>query len=848
MTKEIMQKANDIRRGEGVTAADGFAIAKELAEVRNFDAAWRLARHLIDTNNVDAANAVELRQKLALWVSKSPDTPDDTKHDEALGILDTIEEIDGGASLEDSTDPETLGIAGGICKRKWMVTGELAVLEQSLGFYERGADQGIKADNGYTAINAAFVIDLLSHLDAAMGDLKKVEARSIRENVRDTLLDIKSEPAWEGGPAREQLRWFNETVAEAYFGLGDYANAKTYLQRAYEDEEVAPWELEAAARQFAALARMRDPKLTTISEFGQSAAWNVLLEVYGGNTVAGAGSLFAGKLGLALSGGGFRASLFHIGVLAALAERDLLRHIEVLSCVSGGSILGAHYYLEVRRLLQETPDASITREDYINLVERVGRDFLLGVQKNIRTRIGTNLIANLRMIFQPGYTTTKRLSELYEKHLYGRIKDDGERRMRKLFIKPKGDEDCKPKYDNWKRANKVPILILNATTVNTGHNWQFTTSWMGEPPAFIDSEIDSNYRLRRMYLEDEAPAPHRDIRLGDAAAASSCVPGLFMPLELRDLYEDGVTVRLIDGGVHDNQGVGGLLDQNCMVMIVSDASGQMTTVDDPPDDPIGVLLRTTSMLQARVRTAQYRDIESRRRSGRLRSLLFLHLKKDLKVEDRDWINCRNPKQLTGEELRKQRFDLTQYGILKPYQRLLAGIRTDLDSFHETEAFALMTSGYHMTAKNIESSITGFPLDGEAHDWDFLRLSRPLREDPIDGRFAKLLEVAGSGMLKIWALSMPLRKLKTALWIVGSLALLVALTMWHDRPLSEIKGFIAAVALLGHRGRTPSYPGAPAQIPACGIPARGSSKLLASHVLFAIPNSEVCFIDQPFLSG
>lgn len=31
------------------------------------------------------------------------------------------------------------------------------------------------------------------------------------------------------------------------------------------------------------------------------------------------------KLGLALSGGGFRASLFHIGVLARLAERDLLR-------------------------------------------------------------------------------------------------------------------------------------------------------------------------------------------------------------------------------------------------------------------------------------------------------------------------------------------------------------------------------------------------------------------------------------------------------------------------------------------------------------------------------------------
>ena len=38
-----------------------------------------------------------------------------------------------------------------------------------------------------------------------------------------------------------------------------------------------------------------------------------------------------GKLGIALSGGGFRASLFHIGVLAALAEKDELRKIEIIS-------------------------------------------------------------------------------------------------------------------------------------------------------------------------------------------------------------------------------------------------------------------------------------------------------------------------------------------------------------------------------------------------------------------------------------------------------------------------------------------------------------------------------------
>jgi len=795
MSDDLLQKANDIRRGEAIEPAEGFRIAKELAKSQSFDAAQRLAQYLLETHSVAAAEAVELRQKLALWTSKNPDAPDDTKHDQALDILDGIRETPGGAGLEQSTDPESLGIAGGICKRKWLVTGHQADLEQSLRFYERGAAQGIERDNGYTAINAAFVIDLLASVDSAAGSARKAEARAIRERVRDTLHAIQGEPAWPGGPPRAQVRWFNESLAEVYFGLGDYQSATTYLKRAYESGTVEPWELETTARQFAWLARLQDPGATTPAEFDGSAAWKVLREVYGGHAVAGAGSLFAGKFGLALSGGGFRASLFQIGMLAALAERDLLRHVEVLSCVSGGSILGAHYYLELRHLLQEKEDASITRDDYVALVERVAREFLAGVQKNLRTRIGTDWIANLRMMFQPGYTTTKRLSALYERHLYGRIKDDGERVLRKLLVRPKGDEHCRPKYDNWKRANKVPILILNATSVNTGHNWQFTASWMGEPPAFIDSEIDGNYRLRRMYLETEAPEPHRDIRIGDAAAASSCVPGLFTPLELRDLYEDGVTVRLVDGGVHDNQGVFGLLDQNCTVMIVSDASGQMTTVDDPPDDPAGILLRTISMLQARVRTAEYREIESRRRTGRLKSLLFLHLKQGLRVEDRDWINCRNPKQLSEEDLRKQRAVLTGYGILKRFQRLIAGIRTDLDSFNDTEAFALMTSGYHMTARDIEPSIHGVPLDPRRHEWEFLGVAPSLR-DAADKKLETLLRVGGMGMLKIWELSKVLRTLKIVLLGAVALMLLFATWEWRNEPLFSWRGLVSALGLLG----------------------------------------------------
>ena len=46
------------------------------------------------------------------------------------------------------------------------------------------------------------------------------------------------------------------------------------------------------------------------------------------------------RIGLALSGGGFRAAAFHLGVFRKLESLGLLWKIDLLSCVSGGSIAG----------------------------------------------------------------------------------------------------------------------------------------------------------------------------------------------------------------------------------------------------------------------------------------------------------------------------------------------------------------------------------------------------------------------------------------------------------------------------------------------------------------------------
>ena len=44
-------------------------------------------------------------------------------------------------------------------------------------------------------------------------------------------------------------------------------------------------------------------------------------------------------VGLCLSGGGFRASLVHLGALRRLHELGILQQVDTLSTVSGGSIL-----------------------------------------------------------------------------------------------------------------------------------------------------------------------------------------------------------------------------------------------------------------------------------------------------------------------------------------------------------------------------------------------------------------------------------------------------------------------------------------------------------------------------
>lgn len=74
-----------------------------------------------------------------------------------------------------------------------------------------------------------------------------------------------------------------------------------------------------------------------------------------------------------------------------------------------------------------------------------------------------------------------RLGELYESELYQKVEDgpvsDYPRTMPKLLVNPKGapdSESIKPKYSNCLGRAKVPILVLNSTSLHSDHNWQFS--------------------------------------------------------------------------------------------------------------------------------------------------------------------------------------------------------------------------------------------------------------------------------------------------------------------------------------------------------------------------------------
>jgi hypothetical protein len=224
----------------------------------------------------------------------------------------------------------------------------------------------------------------------------------------------------------------------------------------------------------------------------------------------------------------------------------------------------------------------------------------------------------------------------------------------------------------------------------------------------------------------------------------------------------------------------------------------MAAQDLPSGSRLGVPLRSFSVSMARARQAQFSELDARRRSGLLKGLMFLHMRKDLDAEALDWRECQDRFEASDEARpAARRGILTSYGLSKKIQRLLSAIRTDLDSFTEVEAFALMTSGYHQTDADV-SKLPGVTTAAPtAEPWRFLGIQPLLSPGKGYDDLTNHLHVGRLIGGKVWLLD-------PVLTIIGAVVLVAALgglawSWWSYRAVTLLTvgslGLLAGVLVL-----------------------------------------------------
>src|SRR3954462_7322206 len=74
------------------------------------------------------------------------------------------------------------------------------------------------------------------------------------------------------------------------------------------------------------------------------------------------------KIGLALSGGGFRANLYHLSLVRFLRDAGILPQVSHITSVSGGSILAAHLVLNWDRYNGSANEFDAAAHEVLSLV------------------------------------------------------------------------------------------------------------------------------------------------------------------------------------------------------------------------------------------------------------------------------------------------------------------------------------------------------------------------------------------------------------------------------------------------------------------------------------------------
>jgi NTE family protein len=267
-------------------------------------------------------------------------------------------------------------------------------------------------------------------------------------------------------------------------------------------------------------------------------------------------------IALCLSGGGYRAMVFHLGALWRLNEFGYLSRLDRISSVSGGSITAAMLGLKWGRLRFVNGRAEELVGEVIDPIRAFAHQTI-------------DVGSVLKGIFLPGSISDK-VSAAYRTHLFG-------------------DATLQDLPDD------PPRFVINATNVQTGVLWRFSKPYM------------------RDYLVGEVKNP--TVSLATAVAASSAFPPFLSParLELDPAafspssgepchYPPYTTeVFLSDGGVYDNLGLETAWKRYDTIL-VSDAGVAMAADPDPGTDWATHAKRVLDIVDGQVRAMRKRQL------------------------------------------------------------------------------------------------------------------------------------------------------------------------------------------------------------------------------------------------
>ena len=265
-------------------------------------------------------------------------------------------------------------------------------------------------------------------------------------------------------------------------------------------------------------------------------------------------------IALCLSGGGYRAMVFHVGALWRLNELGYLRRLDRVSSVSGGSITAAQLGLRWGAL-DFDPQTGVARRFQQELVDPIRR--FAGVTIDWKAVLGG--------IFSRE-SVAEKVAEAYRTHLYGNAT-----------------------LQNLPGVGEGPRFVINASNVQSGALWRFSRPYCWD---FKVGRID-----------------RPTIALATAVAASAACPPFLSPmtLELSDAdYVPGTgdelqrapfTTRptLTDGGVYDNLGLETAW-KHYRTILVSDAGGKMGAQEKPAHDWVRHAQRVLDLIDNQVRS------------------------------------------------------------------------------------------------------------------------------------------------------------------------------------------------------------------------------------------------------